>query len=366
MPTLLRRLACAGAVLAFALGVAPAQAQPETIEIAADKDWQHQWTPMTFPARIDKFEREFIAAYEERETNISARYFDERSQTILSLYIYRPGNPSTAIWFDRALMAVGAGGTLGTVETEDEKIARFVPSGGTVASGLSAVLAASGGRYRSTGVALYRAGEWLVKVRITSAEQSVTQLSATLRKVLGDLPALEGVDTGAAQFVTPCDTPLVFGDSEPVPPTTGLAMSMVLMSDVVAALTEVKGEGPSPDSYCREGDRNIQYNVYRPVGDNDRYSLVLGDSGASIEVFPFLALDNPERSDADNPTHLVSSSTGLETSFHTPFRGIPNIGPASRSAFEGPVYAKMNRRLSPDENPQITIASGLAEDAAPE
>ena len=345
---------------ASAAWVAPAGAQPTQVSIPADRDWAHQWTPMTFPARIDGFEREAVTAYEERETNISARYFDTRTQTILSLYIYRPGNPSTAIWFDRALGAVGAGGSLGTIDREDQKISRFVPSGGSAPSGLSAVLKVEGGQYRSTGVALYRAGEWLVKVRITSGEQSVSQLDVSLREVLADLPALDGIGSDAAQFVTVCERPLAFGETAPVEPTMTDALAMAFMADLTGALArgetdKVQVDAQSSVRTCREGDWNAQYNIYRTDGDASRYSLVMGDSGASIEVFPLLGLSQAE----DRPTHAVSSATGLETKFHTPFRGLPNIGPASQSAFRGPVYVRVSRKLSEDESPRITIASGL-------
>ena len=303
-----------------------------------------------------------MTAFEERETNISARYFDGKTRTILSLYIYRPGNPSSAIWFDRALNAIGAGTDFGDVEQASNLMTRFRPSGATKASGLSAVFPVENGNFRSTGGALYRAGQWLVKVRISSAELSTERLDAAMRRALEGIPALEGVDDSVVEFVVPCDEPLVFGETAPIEPDTGLAASMALMSDVISAIAEgtenENKDAAKPVSYCREGEWNPQYNVYRPIGQADRYSLVFGDSGSSVEVYPFLLTNEEKAADANTPTHLVSSSTGTETSFYTPFRGMPGPGPASRSAFRGPVYAKVNRRLSPDENPQITISAG--------
>ncbi len=372
--------ACLGLTLVLALGFggsAKAFAQSAELAVPADKDWQHDWTSMTFPAQLGGFERSAISQLEERQTNVAAQYAEPSSGSILTLYIYRPGNPSAAIWFDRALVAIGIAEEYGTVDLEEMKIGTFVPAGGTSASGQFGVLEVDG-NFRSTGVALYRAGEWLVKLRISSRRLTVAQMDALLKETLTQLPALQGQPTGAAKSVIACEDTLEFGETRPVVTDLGTvamgqAISVTAQQSAANGTTEqeraqgLRVADPSGVTYCREGQRNYEYNVFRPIGTDDRYTIAVRDAGFSIEVYPDIvgtALDTTENStgtgDGDGDKNgdtvfAVRSATGLEITLHTPFRGLPNLGPASQSALQGPAIAKVNRPLSDDENPAVTL-----------
>jgi len=359
MKPLSLRTICAATALACA---SAAYAQPAQVDISSGEDWEHEWTAMEFPAVIGGFERGSITAFEERETNISARYTDDKTRTILSLYIYRPGNPSTSIWFDRALIAIGVTEDYGSVDLERVKIGRFVPSGGEAESGLSAVLAVNG-PMRSTGVALYRSGEWLVKVRISSEELSVSQMDALLRTTLADLPALDQVDGESAKFVGQCSDTLSYEDAQLLSENLGagaLAAALSAAAEQNIAREEAAGQDKSADreelglkntsglAYCREGERNQRFNLFRPLDGSDRYSLALGDAGFSVEVYPSIVMTELREED-DATVYTVRTASGTNYSFHTPFLGRPSPPLAAQSALQGPTISSVSRPLGDDD-----------------
>ena len=339
-----------------------AHAQPAEVEIAADKDWEHAWTQMRFPAAIGEFERSSVTAFEERETNIAASYYHGSTDTILTLYIYRPGNPSTAIWFDRALIAIGAGEAYGAVDLEDMKIGTFVPAGGVKASGLSAVLAVDG-NFRSTGVALYRAEEWLVKVRISSRRLSVAQMDSALKAILGQLPALDGIDPNPAQFVSECDAvparsaTAVEGDLGTI--ALGEAVALVAMQMPEEDRTTLEQSGsleadPATLTYCREGPRSGQYNIFHPTDGSDRFTVALGDAGAGVDVYPDAVATELDAA-SGMTTYAVRSATGLKYILHTPYRGLPSIQQVGRS-LNGQVIATVTRPLEDGVGADISLS----------
>lgn len=363
-------LKCASLGTALAVGVIgiPAHAQPTEIPVSSDETWKHEWTQMRFPPKIGSFERGKVRAFEERETNLAGGYNDSETDTFMTIYIYRPGNPSTSIWFDRALVAIGAsdqdedGREYGEVDLEALKIRTFVPKGGTAKSGLSATLAVEGADIRSTSVALYRAGEWLVKVRVSSYRLSVSEMDMMLTKVLDQLPALSEIDPQPAQFIKQCTTePTQVSASAITEGLTAAAISQAAMLTALPALKAAFDQGPAPRNgasklgYCREGRRARRFNVYRPLGGPDGYSVALNDAGFSIEVYPESAGILP-RDDNEEPTFVVQTADGLEYSLHTPFRGRPSLEQVSTS-LNGPVIAKVSRPLEEGVGAQITLSA---------
>jgi len=172
-----------GLFVALAL---PASAEPQEVEIAAETDWKHQWTPMRFPASLGDFKRDRIYQFQERESDISANYLDPAGN-LLSLYIYRPGLAEPAIWHDRALVSLGANDVM------------F----GSNESGALTVLT-SKGAFRSTGVAIYSSGDWLIKVRLSSRGLDPEGLETLLREVLLALPEMPDYSEQKAYLIEPC------------------------------------------------------------------------------------------------------------------------------------------------------------------
>lgn len=349
MSFIIRHAALVLAVLGVALGgTTPALAQPTEIEISPDQDWQHRWTSMQFPARIDEFEREKVFEFEDRETNVSANYWDEKTETILSIYIYRPGNPEVAIWFDRALYSIGARDVLGTVDIDDMKVGNFVPSGGTVAAGQYAVIRVDG-NFRSTAVSLYRAGEWLVKLRISSRRLSVSKMDALVRKTLSGMPPLDGVASELAYFVEECDTPLSFSQSLPFNDPKG-DMALALEASLAAIpVGSAEAGDTTPARYCREGPQQQQVSIYRKGGSPDSYFVAVGDSGSGFSVFPLPLYGAEPGGESAVSVHRVQSASGLAVSIHRPFIGMPTIQEAADAVYRQPSLARVSRPLGNEE-----------------
>jgi len=193
-----------GLFVALAL---PASAEPQEVEIAAETDWKHQWTPMRFPASLGDFKRDRIYQFQERESDISANYLDPAGN-LLSLYIYRPGLAEPAIWHDRALVSLGANDVMfGSNESgagiQGKRSASFPPTGSKIESGLLTVLT-SKGAFRSTGVAIYSSGDWLIKVRLSSRGLDPEGLETLLREVLLALPEMPDYSEQKAYLIEPC------------------------------------------------------------------------------------------------------------------------------------------------------------------
>ncbi|MEM6475885.1 MAG: hypothetical protein AAF687_06935, partial [Pseudomonadota bacterium] len=246
--------------------------------------WEHDWTEMEFPPNIGTFERMRVSAFEKRQTNVSASYYEQATSTFLTIYAYRPGNPNPAIWFDRTLVAINVrSDDFGKIDLDDLKVGTFVPPGGSVESGQYAVTKVQG-RAISTAAAIYRAGEWLIKVRISSERLNVGELETLTKSTLAGLPALEDVSDNPAYFVEQCSNTVNYSRAEPVARggNEGMAAALMLASSL-SGLDE--DAGPSkPVRLCREGPRAKEYNLFRPIDDSAGYTVAIGDAGSSIEV----------------------------------------------------------------------------------
>lgn len=362
-------LLCAS-MLALTGLASPAQAQPTEVEVPADTAWEHQWTNMAFPPNFGPFARTRINAFEEQETNIAASYRDDTTGTVLTIYIYRPGNPSTAIWFDRALIAIGASNeqvdnAFGEVDLEDLKIGRFVPAGGSAQSGLSAVLEVEGQSIQSTGVALYRAGQWLVKVRISSAGMDVPQLDLFLKQTLNELPEMAEVDPNAVPFIASCtgDAPASDGDA-----IEGDILGMLAVSQAASLMAEqmppdedadtaegAQALNPADFPYCRDGARSRQVNFYRSTGDDGRLVVAAGDSGFSIDVYRDEV--GSVLSDDSRPIYAVRTASGIEYTLFQPYFGMPSAQQIVDS-INGAYVAKVSRPLEEGDGGSISIGAG--------
>lgn len=349
-------LVVCGLLAALAL---PASAQPEAIAVDPDSDWQHRWTPMRFPASIGEFGRDAIYQFQERESDISANYLDPAGN-LLSIYIYRPGLAETPIWHDRALVSLGANDVMfGSNESgaaiQGKRSASFAPAGSEIESGLLTVLT-SKGAFRSTGVAIYTSGDWLIKVRLSSRGLDPDGLEALLRKVLSALPEMADYSEQRAYLIEPCLS------------TVEYATAKRLKDDGVAAdtltpllnglLPNMQPAARDNIKYCRIGDGGVEGSIYRPEGTGERYIVAMGDSGTSIEVRPQLSLDEAVSASlegsGESPVFFVSYTTALKIRHFMPFRSLPSPAQATRAVFREPAISTITRPLG-NENTELSV-----------
>lgn len=346
MRPIARTLLCA-VLLLCAL---PAHAAREEIDVPADQDWEHQWTAMEFPAKLLEFNRQTVVQFQPNQSDISANYVDGAGN-ILSLYIYRPSLADAAIWHDRALVAIGAHDVMfGSEGVQGKRSATFAPRGSEVESGLLTVLT-SKGAFRSTGIAIYSAGDWLAKVRLSSRGLDPEGLEALLRTVLGKLPKLEGYSEKEAYLIEACFTSMRFTTAERFKPDDSQEATTQEDSsgDLIGSAALGKAAQVPSGPYCREGEGGREGSLYRSPGVQHSYILAFGDSGTSAIIGPAKQLDEifgeGSAQSSANPYFSVSYATATQRFVFMPYKSLPEPNQAAQAIFGEPPIATVERPL---------------------
>lgn len=161
------------------------------------------------------------------------------------------------------------------------------PAGRT---GIRAIyLPGEGAHFRSTGIAMFRAGDWYVKLRASSRTRDAATLGGWMTEVLGALvvPAKLAGDPAAAP-VEECANRLEFPVAAQDAPAD-LASSLVsaVMGLTIAEAESEPEEGDAvPVVWCRDRTMDGFQAVFRPDAATDRYLLAFGDNGNAIMVAP--------------------------------------------------------------------------------
>jgi len=188
-----------------------------------------------------------MVGFEDRQSNIAANYYEDATGSNLTIFVYRPGLASTAIWFDRALYAIlKRTDDFGELDLENLKVGAFVPAGGTAPSGQYAVTKVEG-RIASTAIAMYTAGDWLVKVRISSSRLNVGEMETLLKSILTGLARLNDLSSEPAYFIKECTGELKSERSSLLDLSGDNAKAIALAAAVDAASSSLKAaEGGCP------------------------------------------------------------------------------------------------------------------------
>lgn len=349
------------------LGVTGLHAQPSEVEIAPDADFDHQWTAMEFPVQIGDLKRDRIVAYADNQTNLSANYTGQLGD-LFSLYIYRAGVADPSIWFDRAFFALTQNSGYSTTDVAGQRTGMFTPPGGTSESGLLSVIK-TGGSYRSTSVAIYASGDWLVKVRYSSKKLDADAMEKSLRGMLAQLPALENISAQPAYLIKSCTTAVKFKKAKRVKMDKDDAMSAALLGALTGlvldgATEEEESQSATlekPVTFCREGEATPQHTLYRPDEATDNYTIAFGDAGVSgyagLDTLANL-FSNAESGKAQSKAqYLVSLRDGNKTLNYQPYRSLPKPEQTIKTIFNENAISSSNRPLG-DANSKISIGAG--------
>ncbi|MEN8678264.1 MAG: hypothetical protein ABF298_12885, partial [Alteriqipengyuania sp.] len=152
-----RSLIIVAAVLASA---APARAEPEVLDVDPAQDWVHAPTGVRLPAQIKDLARDRITSFLAGENNIGTTYFSPDDSEILSIYVYRSGSYDVSMMADAAIAAMSTNDQLGSIAADSAIFSTFGDAAIGQASGVAATFSVVGD-YRSTGLALFRTGNWL-------------------------------------------------------------------------------------------------------------------------------------------------------------------------------------------------------------
>lgn len=272
--------------LALCALLAQAPAAAEELRIDPDARFEHRYSKIVVPPMLNGLPRVRATEFAPDQLDVAFHYSDPDNAELVTLYVYRLASGSMPLWFDRARLVIESNDKgFGKAVALDRDPA-FVPPGQSAASGLVAVYATEGG-YSSTGLAMAQVGEWLVKLRLSSASLSPEQLQNRIAAVLAEIKWPKQMAAApAAVPVAACAAPLPqTAHAKP----TDKPMDAMMGALIGAAVTGKPGKGqPVPVTWCRDSAMETGAAVYRADGETNAYLLALSDAGRAIRVMPTL------------------------------------------------------------------------------
>ncbi|UZK64799.1 hypothetical protein [Sphingomonas sp. M1-B02] len=278
----------AGMLLTIAIP-AIAQAQPRNLPITG-KAFEHQHSKLRLPGELLGFRMTRLIENAPDQLDVVALWDSPDNKEAISVYVYRFVLGAVPVWFDRARVAIETRADVYGSVTRLPGAMAFVPPGQSTASGLATTYATQG-RFRSTGVALLPMGEWLVKVRYSSATLAPEQLAPRVQAVLAALTWPDKIGAApAAVPIEPCATPLIFaGKANPAKQDSGSALMAALMATAEGAKDDPVKRPAAPASWCRDPALVEAGAVYRPDASASSYLIAINDAGRGVRVGPNLA-----------------------------------------------------------------------------
>lgn len=309
------------AVLLLALSPAAAQQpRPGTLAVPANASWQHARSSMILPAQSAGLARGEIRDNGEGERDVIAQYGSPSDEVFATIYLFQTGVPDAALWFDRALAAIMLRPEYGLQEASAPVPVAFARPGASAASGLRVSLGLAASQLRSTAVALAPLGDFMVKIRMSSARLDRTALDERLGRFIEGLrwPAESARPAAAAQPIAPCPEPLQLRNARTV--RTEMTDSILGAALVGTISTSQAENNRPPPIYCREPDATLASGVYRPNAASDAYVIALNDAGIAYSVGEALDLSalmgERSRGRRYSITLLARNASGVVASFN--------------------------------------------------
>jgi hypothetical protein len=266
----------------LALAVSPALAQqpqqPRLLDVPATAAWQHAATQIILRPEAAGLRRVEVRDTTSGELDIIANYANQADGVVASVYLYRTSVPDVALWFDRALTAIRLQPQWGLETAATPAVTAFTRPGASVASGLRTSFDIARPGARSTAVAIAPLGDYLFKVRISSARLDAAALDALMTRFVESMGWPAAAAERVATPIEPCPEPLRLRQARLVRDD----MSDVLMNLLTGVVAE-DAERPAV-TYCREPGANAQHGVYRPDASRNAYLIALGDAGIALDV----------------------------------------------------------------------------------
>jgi hypothetical protein len=285
----MRLLAKAAALAAMMLCPGVAQAQtPRAIELSARAAFKHRHSKVQLPPVLAGLPRTRAMEYEPDQLDTLSEYAAPDLSETYTVYIHRNVAGGVPVWFDRARAMIEQRTTLGAPTLHSA--GAFVPPGRGNASGLLATYAVAGKGYRSTGLAMVPAGEWLIKMRVSSHSLSPAELEARMKSALAEIawPKKPAPAPDAAP-VADCATGLALtGDAKPAEKdeSSGAEMLVGALMGQMGAIREAPGQAavPTATRWCRDPIELADGAVYRADEQADGYLIALGDAGRAVSA----------------------------------------------------------------------------------
>ncbi len=277
-------------LIAGALIACPFSAAAQTeINVPSKAGWKHALTGTIFRSKLADIPRTAIKDNSDTELDVAVHYED--AGVTLTVFLFRPALASLPIWFDRSESQIALADMFGGVTpVGDPRMVTSPP--GKVTGGMRRVYVPGKREIKSTALAIVPIGDWLLKIRMTSNALDPAALDAKLEEVIKAIGWPASVkEPNIAAPIAVCVDQLAYARKAKLkkPSMTDALLGAALVG-VVADKVE-KGEQGTPIDWCREGEGNKSYGVYRDKGGSKAYTLALGDAGQIISVSPGIALD---------------------------------------------------------------------------
>lgn len=150
---------------------------------AAHADWSHKDSGVGLPDRVGTMQRSGERDISNgQKVDVYVQYGTDSEP--VTLYVYRSSHPNPALWFDRTRAAMA--GRLASVDPAKQPRA-FTLGGSPTPNGLREEFALTDAPWTATAVALIQAGEWMVKLRVTSQTLDAAGVSAKMDTLLAAL-----------------------------------------------------------------------------------------------------------------------------------------------------------------------------------
>lgn len=321
------------AALAFAAVAAPVPAQ------AQDGVWSHEASGVSVPRRIgDMRLRNTDDASGGGNFDVILQY--GTSDTVVTLYVYRSAYPNPALWYERTRIAMAESVGSEGVSAEPR---RFTLGDAPAPNGLREEFDLPRGsgqmRMSATGVAIAQAGEWLVKVRISSRELDRAGIAARMDALLGAIRLTRPAGTVLPLTVPgACDGGLPMR-GERIGNVTSEALAGAAVFGMVGYIQARghSGLAAEPAAWCRVTATELPalYGSLYRRRDGTGWVALLGDSGRAAASLPS---DVPGQSQA-----FVFASSPASTQVVAIYDAVPD--PDSALAAAIPVVVGQQRGM---------------------
>jgi len=273
------------------LASGPAASQWRSLDVPADKGWQHAQTGLVLWGKFGAFERVSLQDRGVSEHDISTTYRTADGKSTATIFLYRPGLVDVPLWFDRSHTALLLNPQI-RVGASASGVTRFSAPGSATQNALRIVYPLTGRPDAATGLAMIPFGDWLVAVRLTSDTMAPAALDAALVELIGKMkwPA-KIAPAKVANPVVPCPSKLKYKRAKPIQPD--LAQAMLASVIGLAARDKKNAPGFTPGNladYCLEANAGAEYSVYRSAASTTHYVIAIGDAGAVAFVGPEFSL----------------------------------------------------------------------------
>jgi|GEM_PF-2640297 len=316
-----------GVAIALCVFGTPAFAEPQLLDIESAADWVHEPTGLRLPPTIRDFVRDRIASYAAGDSNIGSSYFSPDDDEVLSVYVYRSGSYDVSMMADAAIEAMFTNENLGTIDAESVLFATFGAADIGEQSGVRASFEVDG-PYRSTGLALFRAGNWLIKLRLSSKRVDVQSLDGRLALLASGMPISEPPEKAPPAYrILDCND----AQERPVAPRRTLEMTDWVIATMAVSVAYDESidedmpsetqQGPAPSKLCRDRASQAGRMFYRDGDSKMPRAIVFGDSG----TVSYVGQMGFSLSEGEEPPIILSLANGMRTQLYEGFDMVPGF-----------------------------------------